>query len=73
MSAPKWAIGMRRLQPGIYIDASGAINVDPPELCIAHGFAPTAANQAMLEATARRAMKEAVHKAEITTIGDSET
>jgi hypothetical protein len=45
---------MRRQQPGIYIDARGAVHMDIPELCTALGMPLTPANQATIERAARR-------------------
>jgi len=44
MSAPRWAVGMRRLMPGVYLDGDCAIHFDLYDLCVANGYAPTAEN-----------------------------
>jgi hypothetical protein len=59
MSAPRWAVGMRRLMPGVYLDGDCAIHFDLYDLCVANGYAPTAENADLLERVARRALREA--------------
>jgi hypothetical protein len=49
MSAPKWAVGMRRVHEGIYVDSNGALHVDGAGFCEAHGYAPTRENVATVE------------------------
>jgi hypothetical protein len=38
VSAPKWAVGMRRIGIGMYIDSSDALHFDPVEVCAALGW-----------------------------------
>jgi hypothetical protein len=51
---------VRRLGPGVYVDANGALHVDAAELCAAHGYAPTEENQDMLIRAAREMFPPAV-------------
>jgi hypothetical protein len=44
MSAPRWAAGMQKIGPGLYVDAREALHVDAAEICEAHGIPPTPAN-----------------------------
>jgi hypothetical protein len=48
MSAPRWALGMQQLEPGVYVDAQKRLHLDLPALCAANGYPPTEENQNML-------------------------
>lgn len=37
-----------RVEPGMYRTPDGVLYLDAAELCIAHGYEPTRANQAMI-------------------------
>ena len=53
MSTPSWAIGMRRIAPGLYVDNREALHIDTPTFCAANGYPPTQHNIEMLERAAR--------------------
>ena len=57
MSAPKWAIGMRRITPGVYVDSKGAMHIDGAEVCIANGHPPTPENIEMLVRVTREMLR----------------
>jgi hypothetical protein len=42
---PRWALGMRELQPGVFVDRNRALHLDAPGFCVAHGYPPTDENQ----------------------------
>ena len=58
MNTPHWAVGMRRLRPGVYLDSQPAIHFDVREMCAEAGYPYTQANAEMLEQVARRAVKQ---------------
>jgi hypothetical protein len=53
MSAPKWAVGMRRIAPGVYVDSRNALHVDAFAICESLGCPPTPQN---LETAAQAAL-----------------
>ena len=53
MSTPKWAIGMKRIGAGLYVDGNGGLHIDTPVFCESHGYEPTPENIEMLERAAR--------------------
>jgi hypothetical protein len=59
VSAPKWAVGMRRIAPGIYVSLDGkTVEVDAAEMCESHGLPCTPENQDIVEEALRRAMPD---------------
>jgi hypothetical protein len=38
----------RKLEPGMYATPDGTLYLDAAELCVAHGYLPTRANQEMI-------------------------
>ena len=64
MGTPKWAVGMQRLMPGIYVDEDHGMHFDLVELCEAAGCAPTVVNQMRLEQTARQVIAAAFPEVE---------
>jgi|HubBroStandDraft_2_1064218.scaffolds.fasta_scaffold461604_2 hypothetical protein len=53
MKAPKWAVGMRVLAPGIYMDARGDWHLDERAICEHFGVPYTAHNCATIVQAAR--------------------
>lgn len=62
---------MEKIGPGVYVDAGGAMQVDPAEICTALGFPPTPANMLMAELGAIDAVREANPDVEITEEDDA--
>jgi hypothetical protein len=58
MSAPRWAVGMQKLGPGVYADGRGALHVKLSEICHHLGVPCTPRNQEI----AQRAAEEAIRK-----------
>jgi hypothetical protein len=59
VSAPKFAVGMRRIQPGFYVhEPTKSIHIDAVELCEDLGVPATPENQDTAEAAARRAIAD---------------
>jgi hypothetical protein len=58
MSAPKWAVGMRKIGPGLYVTKEGALHVDGAEICASLGCPPTAENLKIAEDAAVQAVRE---------------
>lgn len=49
--APRWAASMRKIGPGLYVDAGAALHIDANELLRAQGIPPTPRNlQKLMEA-----------------------
>ena len=44
MRTPEWAVGMRKVGVGVYVDASGYPHLDLAAICVAAGFPPTPEN-----------------------------
>jgi len=59
MSAPKWAVGMQRLAPGVYAAKDGALHLDEAELCQVAGVPYTERNAEMLRKAAREVFQGA--------------
>jgi hypothetical protein len=55
MSVPKWAVGMRVLTPGVYVDKDQGLHLDERELCRQAGAPYTLRNAE----TVRKAFQEA--------------
>lgn len=55
---PKWAVGMRKLGPGAYLDADG-LHFSTREMCEHFGVPVTEENQRIARETTMRAMREA--------------
>jgi hypothetical protein len=53
MATPKWAVGMRVLAPGFYIDAQNQVHVDEPAVAHAAGLPYTEQTQAIIHAIAK--------------------
>jgi hypothetical protein len=52
--APRWAVGMRKLGPGIYVDeAANAVHFSGAELCAHQGVPATRENVEIAEQAAR--------------------
>ncbi len=58
MSAPKFAVGMRRVRPGVYVDRTGTLHVSAREVCQSFGLVPTPENQDAIERGFRRILAE---------------
>lgn len=49
----------REVAPGVSVEPDGTLHLDLPRMCIANGYAPTRANQDIIERVAREKLKEA--------------
>jgi hypothetical protein len=59
MAAPKWAVGFRRLAPGVYVDeATKSIHFSEEEICEIMGVPPTEANCRAATEAAVQAVRE---------------
>jgi hypothetical protein len=65
MSAPKWAVGMEMLKPGVYCDSEGVLHWDPHGLLAAAGYAPTPDNLAVIERVIRDNAKKCGARLEV--------
>lgn len=57
MSTPSWAVGMRRLIPGLYGDSDGSIHLCAEEVCESRGYAPTPENLQIVRELAAQAAR----------------
>jgi hypothetical protein len=55
---PRWAVGMRKLGPGLYFDGDG-LHISEEELCEAMGVPYTPENCAVVESAALTAARAA--------------
>ena len=69
---PAWAVGMRKLMPGIYVDAKRAMHVYELEICESLGVPYTAENSAIIEQAIREAAMEVFGSCPTTKIQDDE-
>jgi hypothetical protein len=53
-----WKRGLRRLSPGLYVDAKEALHIDAAEFLEANGYANTPENEDMLRKTLPRVLKD---------------
>lgn len=58
MSAPRWAVGMRKIVPGLYVDAQERLHLDTKELCETNGWPATPENQDAMEQAALELFKK---------------
>ena len=74
MSAPKWAVGMQKIGPGIYADKTAAIHLDEAELCEHMRVPCTPENAEVLRRAAIEAVRRVWGKAAppITCVDDEE-
>lgn len=52
-TTPPWAVGMRKLGPGVYIDAENVMHVSEGEICQALGISYTDRNSQLVEEAVR--------------------
>jgi hypothetical protein len=58
MKAPKWAVGMKQLTPGVYVDAADTMHIDTAMLCAQMGVPHTEANARVLERVCLETLRE---------------
>lgn len=60
MRAPRWAVGMRKIGPGVYVrESDKSLHISAEELCAHLGVPPTAANLDIAEKAAREVTRKA--------------
>ena len=69
MRAPRWAVGMKKIGPGLYVQ-EGSIHFYTPELYEHLGVPPTPENQRIAEQAAREAIQESLGRVLITVVDD---
>ncbi len=62
---PKWATGMQKLGPGIYVDEKRTMHLSESEICEHFGVPYTQENIEVIEAAATAAFREAFPEAPI--------
>ena len=58
MSAPRWAVGMRMIGPGVYLDAGNNLHLCLAEICENAGVPPTPGNLRTLAEAAKRTARD---------------
>jgi len=69
MRAPRWAVGMKKIGPGLYVEGE-SIHFYTPELCEHLGVPATPENQRVAEEAAREAIQEQLGRILITVVDD---
>jgi hypothetical protein len=69
MKAPNWAVGMKKIGPGMYVQGD-SMHFYAPELCEELGVPPTPENQRIAQEAARQVIQRSLGNVPITEVDD---
>lgn len=58
MRAPKWAVGMRRIGPGMYVDRNDGLHISENEICQKLNVPYTSHNSRIIELAVEEVLRE---------------